>query len=271
MTAAGIQGLHVALNGQPVLCGINAQLRGGEVVGLIGPNGAGKTTLLRAVAALVPAQAGSVTVNKRPLVAWDRRQLARVLAYLPQGAPCSWPLDAWRLVALGRLPHQPPWRSISAADRHAIDNALNLADVAGLAGRSVLTLSGGERARVMLARALAVEPEILLADEPVAGLDPEHQLRVMGTLRDLAASGVAVVVTLHDLSLASRFCDRLILLNNGIVAVEGSPPTVLAPSILATVFGIEAEQGHRDNQTYIVPWTVVDDRLHAREGRTPCP
>jgi iron complex transport system ATP-binding protein len=249
--------LSVSLGGRTILDSIDLSVPGGAVTGLIGPNGAGKTTLLRAMAGVQPIAAGAITLEGRPLGGWPRREWARLVAYLPQGAPCSWPMSVQRVVALGRLPHLSPWRGAGADDASAIGAALAATDVLHLADRNVLTLSGGERARVMLARALAVSPRVLLADEPVAGLDPEHQLRVMTLLRERAAEGVAVIVTLHDLTLAARFCDRLVALERGRMAADGSPGAVLTPSFLASVFAVRAEYGHRGRRSFVVPWDVV--------------
>ncbi|MDG4577367.1 MAG: ABC transporter ATP-binding protein [Defluviicoccus sp.] len=251
------RGLTVTLGGRPILDGIDLSVPAGAVTGLIGPNGAGKTTLLRALASVLSIAAGVITLDERPLADWPRRDRARIIAYLPQGAPCFWPVDVRRIVALGRLPHLAPWRPPAAADEAAIEDALVATDVLHLALRNVLTLSGGERARVMLARALAVRPRVLLADEPVAGLDPEHQLLVMALLREQAAEGVAVVVTLHDLTLAARFCDRLVALDHGRIAAEGPPEAVLTSPILASVFAVRAEHGHRGGQSFVIPWDVV--------------
>jgi iron complex transport system ATP-binding protein len=259
--------LTVALGGRIILDGIDLGAPAGVVTGLIGPNGAGKTTLLRAMAGAQPIAAGAITLEGRPIGGWPRRELARLVAYLPQGAPCSWPMSVQRIVALGRLPHLSPWRGPGADDASAIGAALAATDVLHLADRNVLTLSGGERARVMLARALAVSPRVLLADEPVAGLDPEHQLRVMTLLRERAAEGVAVIVTLHDLTLAARFCDRLVALDSGRIAAEGSPAAVLTPAVLASVFAVSAAYGRCDGQPFVVPWDVVPRLNVLKRGR----
>jgi iron complex transport system ATP-binding protein len=249
------QAIVQSKGGARILDGAAASAGPGEVVGLIGPNGAGKTTLLKIMAGLDRPAAGAVTLGGRPLSAFRRREVARHVGYLAQGAICHWPLTAERLVALGRLPHLGPWDRPSSEDEAAIDRAMAETDVTHLRGRVATTLSGGERARVMLARALAGQPDLLLADEPAAGLDPGHQLQIMHLFRILAGQGRGVLVVLHDLTLAARFCDRLVLLDKGCVAAAGRAATVLSEAMLARVYGIRAIYG-QDGKT-IVPWEVI--------------
>ncbi|MBK8908521.1 MAG: ABC transporter ATP-binding protein [Rhodospirillales bacterium] len=260
MTTLAIERLTVAFGDRRVLDGVSLVASTGEIVGLIGPNGAGKTTLLKACLGLLRGAAGSITLDGVAIDAIERRRLARMLAYLPQHGACHWPLEVGRLVALGRLPHLWPWQRPSGRDAAAVDAALEAADVRHLIGRIVTELSGGERARVLLARALAAEPTLLLADEPVAGLDPEHQLRIMEAFRSRVAAGAGVVVTLHELGLAARFCDRLVLLSDGRVAVDGPPEAVLTSATLASVFNVHAEVGERDGRRFVVPFDIVRRR-----------
>ncbi len=266
------QRLTLALGRRPVLRDLDLALPGGRVTGLIGPNGAGKTTLLRALAGIVAAGSGTVTLDARPLARWPRRELARSVTYLAQEAPCSWAMAVRRIVALGRLPHLAGWQRPGDADEQAIAGALREADVLHLADRNVLTLSGGERARVMLARALASGPRFLLADEPVAGLDPAHQLEVMALLKARAQAGMGVIVTLHDLTLAARFCDTLAIIADGRIKAEGPPEAVLTPALLASAFGVRAAYGRQGGERFIVPWEVVPqlsviDSGRERDGR----
>jgi len=228
--------------GRVVLDGVSIAARDGEMVGLIGPNASGKTTLMRVLAGLLAPDAGTVT----PTLSLAER--ARSIAYMEQGAVCHWPLSVRRLVALGRLPHLGPFQRPSDDDARAIEAALAEADVAGLADRPVTELSSGELARVHLARALATGPRVLLADEPGASLEPNHQLQVMALRRGQAARG-CVVAVLHDLTLAARFCDRLVLLDRGRVAAEGKPMAVLTPENLARVYAVTAAFG----DSYVVP------------------
>jgi iron complex transport system ATP-binding protein len=237
-----------------VLQEVSVAFSPGAVTGLVGPNGAGKTTLFRAALRLLALQSGDVRVLDRPVDDWTRESLARAIAYLPQEAEAHWPIEAPRLVALGRLPHRTALAPLGEADRSAVADALARCDASGFASRAMSELSAGERARVLLARALAVGAPILLADEPAAHLDPEHQLRLMELLQAEARRGTAVVVTLHDLALASRFCDHIVVLHAGRVAADGPPAVALTDEVLQTVFAIRAV---RVGDTAVVPWQRV--------------
>ena len=168
------------------------------------------------------------------------------------------------MVALGRLPHRRPFADLTEADRAAIANAFAAADASAFRERSLGSLSGGERMRVLLARALAVEAEMLLADEPLVGLDPRHQLEAMALFRRIAAGGTGVVVVLHDLALAGRFCDRLVLLDGGRVLAEGPPAAVLDDGNLARAFGIAVARGDRDGEPFVLPWQALTNEEASR-------
>ena len=260
MTSLSVSALLVSLGKTQVLSGVDLEIAAGEMVGLIGPNGAGKTTLLRAMAGLLPPDGGTIRVNGKPLHTIARRMLARTLAYLPQGGDSHWAVTVETLVNLGRLPCQRPWAAPSDLDRLAVARALEACDVAQFRTRPVTQLSGGERSRVFLARALAGEPALLLADESVAGLDPGHQLDVMERLRALASSGAGVVVVMHDLTLAARYCDRLTLLFDGRVAAEGSADVVLSANNLARCYGVRAFRGAADGTAIVVPLERTEER-----------
>ncbi|MGD0643092.1 MAG: ABC transporter ATP-binding protein [Roseiarcus sp.] len=235
---------------------VDCAVRSGEMVALIGPNGAGKTTLMRVLADLQPLQGGEARYDGKRAREFPRGELARRVAFLAQGGEAYWPLRVDHLVALGRLPHRRAFSGPSAADHAAIESALEAADVAQLRGRTLGALSGGERARVLLARALAVQAEMLLADEPVAALDPLHQLQAMELLRSVARNGAGVVAVLHDLTLAVRFCDRLIVLAGGRVIADG-PPAVLTDAVVAAAYGVAALRGEHGGEPFIVPWTAI--------------
>lgn len=255
MTLLSVRAIQVRRGGRSVLSGIDLSVAAGECVGLIGPNGAGKSTLLSVMAGLLSPSAGEVVLENRPLTAWPRAERARHIGYLEQGAACHWPLTVERVVTLGRLPHAAPWGGPAAADQTAIARAMEQCDVAALGDRNVTALSGGERARVMLARALAGEPRVLLADEPAAGLDPYHQLQVMELLASLAAGGMGVVVVLHDLTLALRHCTRLCLLDGqGHVAADGLPIWVLDSGVVERVYDIDLIRGGHHGMPFALPW-----------------
>jgi iron complex transport system ATP-binding protein len=250
-------GLRVALKGREVLRGLELAAEPGRLTALIGRNGAGKTTLLRVLAGIVAPDAGAVLIGDVDIRSWDRGRLARVLAYLPQEHVVHWALTARAVVALGRLPYQPFGVGESAADRAAIEGALAAMDAAHLAQRPVPELSGGERARVLVARALAQEPRVLLADEPAAGLDPAHQLTLFRHLAALAEAGRTVVVAVHDLSLAARFCHSVMLVHEGRTLAAGPPQDVLTPQHLATAYGIAARYHAIEGVPVVLPIDVL--------------
>ena len=224
-----------------VLHHVDAQFHAGKVTGIIGPNGAGKTTLLRAALNLIP-HTGRIEILGQSGFSMSRPARARAVAYLPQNADAHWPVTAHHLVALGRMPYRAPFVPLSAEDEKIVLDALARCDARQFGTRRMDELSAGERARVLFARALSTQAPILLADEPAAYLDPAHQLRLMALLRAEAARGTSIAVTMHDLSLASRHCDELLLLDKGRVVAQGSPAEVLTDENLASVFGIRAER-----------------------------
>ncbi|BCW90689.1 Fe(3+) dicitrate transport ATP-binding protein FecE [Alphaproteobacteria bacterium SO-S41] len=237
------ENLRVMRGPRPVLDGVSLALTPGALTAILGPNGAGKTTLVRALAGVLTPQSGRVTLDGTALAAIAPDARAGRIAYLPQGRDAAWNMRAADVVALGRFHAQRLLRPLSDDDRRAIARAMVEADVVGLAERGVKTLSGGEFARVLLARALAVEAPVMLADEPVAGLDPAHQLRVMAALQARAREGVAAAIVMHDLTLAAQFCDRIVLLADGRIAADGTPDAVLTEEILFGVYGVRLTRG----------------------------
>jgi iron complex transport system ATP-binding protein len=248
------QDLDLMLGGKPILKGVSVGVDKGLLTGILGCNGAGKSTLVRALVGYLPLHGGRVLLGGREHAKLGAAERARQIGYLAQGHSIHWPLPVERVVELGRLPHRYSWRSLSGADRRAIDRALEQVGVEHLRGRTVDTLSGGERARVLLARVLAGEPRILLADEPLAGLDPAYQLRILALLRTLAKQGLAVALVMHDLSHAARFCDRLVLLHRSTVLAQGPPEQVLTDANLLAAFGIEARRSELDGERVLIPW-----------------
>ncbi|MCP5156868.1 MAG: ABC transporter ATP-binding protein [Ectothiorhodospiraceae bacterium] len=250
-------GVVARLGPRTVLHGVDARVAPGELLGVIGPNAAGKSTLLRVLAGLLPPGAGTVTLDGRPLADWSPRERARRIAWLGQERECHWPIAVREVVALGRLAHHRGLGGSGPEDHPAVERALARAGLEQLADRPASELSGGERARVMLARALAVGAPALLADEPTAGLDPAHQLEVMALLRTLADEGVAVAVVVHDLTLAARHCTGLVLMHAGRVIAAGRPREVLTEASLRAGFRIRARLGETAEGPYVVPLEAI--------------
>lgn len=259
------RGLLVRYGDKTVLAGIDLELRPGELVGLVGPNGAGKTTLLRALLGLAELQAGAIAVGGSDLSAMTIKERARLFAYLAQGGPVHWPLTVESLVALGRLPHKTPWQNLGADDAHQIDAAMRATGVLAFRDRLVTHLSGGERARVMLARALAAGAPYLLADEPAASLDPHYQLEMMALLRAQVGAQSGAVVVLHDLNLAQHYCDRLLVINDGRLVADGAPADVLTDAVLHDVFAVHAARWRDGDDSFLVPRSMVQP---GTEGNT---
>ncbi|MEU4049819.1 heme ABC transporter ATP-binding protein [Streptomyces olivaceus] len=231
---AEAEALRVLLGGRPVLDGVDVRVRAGEVLALVGPNGAGKSTLLGALAADVPAAEGVVRVHGRPVSAWSAPELALRRAVLPQSASLSFPFPVEEVVRMGRA----PWAGGDEADEDdaVVADAMSRTEVTGFAGRPFSALSGGERARVALARVLAQRAPLLLLDEPTAALDLRHQELVLRLCRERARAGDAVVVVLHDLALAAAYADRVAVLRAGRVAADGPPAEVFAEELLSEVY-----------------------------------
>ena len=236
----GTEELGVSVDGARLLSEVSLHVEKGEFVGVVGPNGAGKSTLLRAIARLVDATEGAVSIEGVPAAKLGPREIARRLAIVGQHAPATHGFTALEVVLTGRYPHLGRFNVESERDRQVALAAMARTATAQFADRTATSLSGGERQRVFIARGLAQQPHILLLDEPTASLDVFHQFAVMELARDLAESGVTVVAVIHDLEMAARYCTRLVLLDRGRVVASGAPTDVLTPTNLEAVFGLAA-------------------------------
>jgi iron complex transport system ATP-binding protein len=249
--------VNVMLAGREVLHDIALALPRAHLVALVGPNGAGKTTLLRALAGLLPSR-GTIHVGGDALASLSLRERAKRFGYLPQGHMVHWPLPARDIVALGRYPHgaTDPAR-LSPADEAAIERAMQATDVTQFSTRPATELSGGERSRVALARVLAVEAPVILADEPTAALDPRFQIDVMQNLRAAADGGILAIVVTHDLGLAARYADVVMVMQEGRLVAQGPPAEALSDNILAKVFRVTAYRAGHEHRMIVVPWARV--------------
>lgn len=238
-TLLKVDNISVTLGGTSIIHDASFTVNTGAFIGLIGPNGAGKTTLLRACLGLLPFK-GRICYGASDILELSQNQRAQHVSYLPQNRTVHWDLKVADVVALGRLPQRISYRSLSDSDRLAIEKAMRQMSVFDLRDRLCLSLSGGELARVLIARCLAQDTPLLLVDEPTAGLDPAHQIVLMKCFCDLAEQGYTIISCMHDLSLAGKWCHRLLLLDNGNIFLDGPPASVLSHEHLAKVYGIKA-------------------------------
>lgn len=213
---------------------------------------------MRLLAGLRAAEGGLVLYNGRSVKQIGLRELARKIAYLAQSANVHWHMQVESVIELGRLPHRRVLHGLTAADREAVDRAMAACDVAAFRTRTMSEVSGGERLRILLARALAVDADLLLADEPIAALDPRHQLQVMELLQQTARQGRGVVVVLHDLALAGRYCDRLVLLADRGIVADGAPSEVLTDVNIARAYGVAVVRGEHRGVPYLLPWHAAN-------------
>ena len=235
-----VDNARVELGERDVLKGVTAGFHPGALTGVIGPNGAGKTTLLRALAGLLPAKSGRISLDGEPIDAFDRKETARRVGYLAQKQEPAFPFRVDETVMMGRYPHQGRLAPENDADREAVDAALRDVDAADLSRRAINELSGGELQRVLIARTLAAQTPVLLLDEPFANLDVKHSLDILAILRAQALEGRTVVVSVHDLNLAHRYCDHLVLLHRGEILAQGDAGSVLMPEFIEKAFGVQA-------------------------------
>ena len=238
--AISAQDLTYEIEGSTLLDGVDLHADRGQLVGLIGPNGAGKSTLLRTISGILRYRGGAVLLEGEDLRSLSPRDVAATLALVPQIAPYTYGFTSIELVLMGRYPHLGRFQIEGREDDRIARDAMRLTETEQFADRTLDTLSGGERQRVFVARALAQQPRILLMDEPTANLDILHQLKVLDLVRRLVADGLTAVAAIHDLNMAARYCDKLVLLNKGHVLAEGSPADVLTPDTIESVFGVHS-------------------------------
>ncbi len=233
-------GIDYLIDSIQILEEIDIRVEAGELVGLIGPNGAGKSSLLRLLTGVEACTRGEVCFDEQPLGLMSDTLRSQRMGYLVQGAMAYWPFSVEQVVELGRVPYQKWWQQATGDDQKIVEEAMTKTETLAYRNRIVTTLSGGEQTLVMLARIFATQPDLIFADEPVAALDPYHQLHVMEILRDHATATRAAIVVLHDLSLAARFCDRLYLLNHGKLHSSGSVSEVLTRENIGEVYGVDS-------------------------------
>lgn len=238
--ALSLEGLTYTIQGKKLLDNVSLRARQGELVGVIGPNGAGKSTLLRALAGVIEPSHGERYLEGRKLSEMPAREKARAIALVPQIAPMAHGFTCLELVLMGRYPHMGRFQIEGASDEGIARQAMRLTDTEQFAERTLETLSGGERQRVFIARALAQQPRVLLLDEPTSNLDILHQLRVLGLIQEWAANGATAIAAVHDLNMAARHCDFLILLSEGRVIAEGTPQDVLTAENVRRAYGVES-------------------------------
>lgn len=248
MTLLSARNISVTLRNRPVINDVSFEIGAGELVGLIGPNGAGKSTLMRAILGLIPSTGTS------SLAQMSAATRARHAAWMPQSREIAWPVSVESLVSLGRMPHG---QRGTPADHDAVEAAIARMELGAYRHRTATRLSGGEQARALIARALAQETPLLIADEPTAGLDPEHQIATLDTFAALARDGRGVILSLHDLGLAARHCTRLILLAEGEIRADGPPRDVLSDELVAKTFHISAFRADTPDGPIFQPTRVV--------------
>ena len=234
------QAVAFAVEAKRILDGVSVTSGAGEFIGLVGPNGAGKTTLIKCISGLLAHSRGTVHLDGRDLARMSPRDIAQVVAHLPQNTFVDFGFTSLEVVLMGRNPHLGPFQLEGSRDYEVARAGMKFTHTEWLSGREINTLSGGERQRVLIARALAQEPRLLLLDEPTANLDIQHQLQVMDLVRNLVDDGLAAVTAMHDLNMASAYCDRIYVMSEGRVVASGTPAEVLVPTLIRQVFGVGA-------------------------------
>lgn len=255
MSLLSVNKLSVTLSNREVIKQASLSLGHGEFLGLVGPNGAGKSTFLKTLASLITPVGGTIEMDGSAVQKLPSEQRARRISYLAQDRTAHWPLKVERVVALGRFPHLAHWQNPGDDDQRIINEVIRDADIEHLRDRRYCNLSGGERMRVLLARALAVRADILLADEPITALDPAHAISVMQLLRNTCDSGNSVITVMHDLTLSARFCHKLVLMDKGTIIASGAPQDVLSEENLRKVYQVQAWSPGTDGY-FVLPWNL---------------
>ena len=251
MTELAASNLIVSRGGRAIIRNVSLRVQSGELVALIGANGAGKSTLLTSLAGLLAPDTGTINLDGRALSTFSRVQIARRRSYLPQNPRCEWPISVERLIALGLTPTLPVFGGFPPALEVHVTEMLTQWDLIPQRDQAATTLSGGELERAMLARALVGDPDILIADEPITGLDPKHALDTLARLYTLARNGKLVIISIHDLTLAARFATRLVVVDHGRIVTDGRPGDILTPALLREVFEVEACVAGAGSSTYV--------------------
>ncbi len=248
-----VEALKASRDGRKILHGLSFDLARGQLAAVVGPNGAGKSTLLRVLSGIGGAVLGNIAIEGRTLESFGQKELSKTVAYLPQDHHVSWPISVARVVALGRSPYLSSLARLSLDDDKYVSEAMRAMSVEHLAMRAASALSGGELARVLVARLLAQNTPIVIADEPAAGLDPAHALALFEHFRKIAATGRLVVIAMHDLSFALRYCDQVLLLKNGNTVAFGTARDVLTRPHIEAAYGVTASIGEVDGVPVVLP------------------
>lgn len=244
MTMLTATGVTVRRGGRAILDCVSTSFAAGAFTVIIGPNGAGKSTLMAALAGLIAPDAGRIELDGVAIPRIPRKTLARRRAFLPQNARAEWPITVERVVALGLTPILPAFGRLPVAEQGRVDRAIEACDLTRFREQPATTLSGGELARTMLARAMVGDPELLMADEPTAGLDPRHALDAMTRLRALTDAGRMVIVAIHDLALVLPFADHVVALREGRILADGTVADAVTPDLLKRLYDVEATVAH---------------------------
>lgn len=236
-----LENIYVNIAKKNILKNINFTVEKGSITGVIGPNGSGKSTLLKAIANILPTSSGLITVNGKKQRAYRQKEMAKQLSYVPQDTAIGFDFKVKDIVAMGRYVYGSFLKGDDQADEDKIKSAMEQTNTLNLANESVLSLSGGQRQLVIIAKALAQDTPIILLDEPISALDIYYQIHVLSLLKELVRKGKTIIIVLHDLNIASRFCDQLLLLNQGEVEEYGSSKKVLTTALLKKVYHIETK------------------------------